>query len=167
MVILEPILIRLILVGHRPNLTYIPNFYGQRFRALADLGIDHIFQKLSSEKSILVYDCACELNYLTSFEFEFIFSTRKCDISEILKLLSLYENEVNPVKKKFVLQIIADKITTVNDMKKLNELLKTCRSKGTIYHELEANLSHLKILTPRMVHDDFNSSNIQLYSVYS
>ena len=117
MVILEPIIIRLIYVCHRLNLTYILNF-------------------------------------------EFIFSTRKCDISEILKLLSLYENEVNPVKNEFVLQIIADKITTVNDMEKLNELLKTCRSKGTIYHELEANLSHLKILTPRMEHDDSDSTNI-------
>ena len=59
LIILEPILIRLILVGHRPNMTYIPNYYGQRFRALADLGLDHLFQKLASQKSILIYNFAC------------------------------------------------------------------------------------------------------------
>ena len=59
LIILEPILIRLILVGHRPNMIYIPNYYSQRFRALADLGPDHLFQKLASQKSILIYNFAC------------------------------------------------------------------------------------------------------------
>ena len=155
LIILEPILIRLILVGHRPKMTYIPDYYGQRFRALADLGLDHLFQKIVSKNSILVYDCPCELNYMTSFEFEFIFLTRKSNISEILQLLSLYKYEVNPITNNFVLQIVADKIDTLKDMTKLNTILKNRLAKGTIFHELEVNFSNLKSIRPRMTHEDF------------
>ena len=81
--------------------------------------------------------------------------TRKSHISEILELLSLYKHGVNPIKNKFLIQIVADKITSINEMKKLNKILNKIHTRRKIYHELELKLSNLESLKPNMTHDDF------------
>ena len=81
--------------------------------------------------------------------------TRKSHITEIFELLLLYKENVNPIKNNFVLQIIADKILSVSEMKKLNKILNKINTRGKIFHELEVKLSNLESFKPQMTHDDF------------
>ena len=153
----ENLLVRFSLAGMAPKIFSTPVTYGERFRAIFYDDCTDLKRRLDLRLTAKFRtNLHSGLRKLQPHEYEFVLRTKNMNIHEIFDLLERYCDKEIPLLSVFVAQLIADRCTSVEHLKKLNSLIRRkVYHRVPIFHVIKYKCSHLRIRQQTFNHPDF------------